>query len=562
MISNWLAATLGRRNIHYGWVMVGVTFLTALISAGTVGAPGVFIIPLQKEFGWSTAEISSALSIRFILFGLMAPFAAALLNRYGLRNVTLLAQLIVVSGLILSLGMTEVWQLVVLWGVVIGLGTGMTALVLGATIATRWFAARRGLVVGILTASVATGQLVFLPLLASLTERYGWRLALGFVCIALCVSALGVLLVMRDRPSDVGLRPFGDEGTEPLPAPPVSHGSITAVALGTLRDASKSRAFWVLFATFFVCGASTNGLVQVHLIPMCLDFGIPQVQAAGLLAAMGIFDFFGTIMSGLAVGPLRQPLPLVLVLRPARALTDLPPLQRFLVLWALDLRDVLRARLDRNRAAHGAPHRAEIRTRARQSGVRLDLCRPPARRGHRRLRRRVFADGVSELSSRLLHRRRTLRVRLLDRADALETTEAKAASRDGLVPDRGGDAEDRSLDVEIARAAAVIWTPALQRTVKATLRCVRGARLRINFFHSERMASQNARLLRTHGFAFSRLISPELCSILRTLSQKRAQGRPGAGWHPQSRVRTRRARGGPQVTPSNRPSLREWFYGL
>ena len=298
MISNWLAARLSRRNIHYGWVMVGVTFLTALISAGTVGAPGVFIVPLQHEFGWSTAQISSALSIRFILFGLMAPFAAALLNRYGLRNVTLAAQLIVVSALVLSLGMTQVWQLVLLWGVVIGIGTGMTALVLGATIATRWFAARRGLVVGIMTASVATGQLVFLPLLASLTERYGWRLALGFVCIALGVSAVAVLLAMRDRPSDVGLRPFGDEGTEPLPAPPVSHGSITGVALGTLRDASKSRAFWILFATFFVCGASTNGLVQVHLIPMCLDFGIPQVQAASLLAAMGIFDFFGTIMSG------------------------------------------------------------------------------------------------------------------------------------------------------------------------------------------------------------------------------------------------------------------------
>jgi MFS family permease len=298
MISNWLAAALSRRNIHYGWVMVGVTFLAALISAGTVGAPGVFIVPLQKEFGWSTAQISSALSVRFILFGLMAPFAAALLNRYGLRNVTLAAQLIVVSALVLSLGMTEIWQLIALWGVVIGIGTGMTALVLGATIATRWFSARRGLVVGIMTASVATGQLVFLPLLASLTERYGWRLALGFVCIMLGISALAVLLAMRDRPSDVGLRPFGDEGTEPLPVPPVSHGSITAVALGTLRDASKSRAFWILFATFFVCGASTNGLVQVHLIPMCLDFGIPQVQAASLLAAMGIFDFFGTIMSG------------------------------------------------------------------------------------------------------------------------------------------------------------------------------------------------------------------------------------------------------------------------
>ena len=298
MISNWLSAALARHNIHYGWVMVGVTFFTALISAGTVGAPGVFIVPLQHEFGWTTAEISSALSIRFILFGLMAPFAAALLNRYGLRNVTLAAQLIVVSALLASLAMTKVWHLMLLWGVVIGIGTGMTALVLGATIAARWFSARRGLVVGILTASVATGQLVFLPLLASLTERYGWRVALGLVCVMLCVSAFAILMIMRDRPSDVGLRPFGDEGTAPLPVPPPSNAPILAVALGTLRDSSKSSVFWILFATFFVCGASTNGLVQVHLIPMCLDFGIPQVQAAGLLAAMGIFDFFGTIASG------------------------------------------------------------------------------------------------------------------------------------------------------------------------------------------------------------------------------------------------------------------------
>src|SRR6201982_505314 len=240
MISNWLSATLARRNIHYGWGMVGVTFLAALISAGTVGAPGVFIIPLQREFGWTTAEISSALSIRFILFGLMAPFAAALLNRYGLRNVTLVAQLIVVSALVASLAMTKVWQLMLLWGVVIGIGTGMTALVLGATIAARWFAARRGLVVGILTASVATGQLVFLPLLASLTERLGWRSALALICIMLGVAAFAVLLIMRDRPSDVGLRPFGDGGTEPIAAPPPNNAPIMAAALGTLRDASKS----------------------------------------------------------------------------------------------------------------------------------------------------------------------------------------------------------------------------------------------------------------------------------------------------------------------------------
>src|SRR5262245_13430929 len=250
MISNWLSAALARRNIHYGWVMVGLTFLAALISAGTVGAPGVFIVPLQKEFGWTTAEISSALSIRFILFGLMAPFAAALLNRYGLRNVTLTAQLIVVSALVASLAMTKVWHLMLLWRVVIGIGTGMTALVLGAPIAARWFAARRGLVVGIMTASVATGQLVFLPLLASLTERFGWRAALALICVMLGVSAFLVLMIMRDRPGDVGLRPFGDTGSEPLAVPPSNKAPIMVAALGTLRDASRSPVFWILFATF------------------------------------------------------------------------------------------------------------------------------------------------------------------------------------------------------------------------------------------------------------------------------------------------------------------------
>jgi MFS family permease len=298
MISEWLSKTLARSNIHYGWAMVGVTFLTALISAGAVGAPGVFIVPLQNEFGWTTAEISSALSIRLVLFGLMAPFAAALLNRFGLRNVTLSALLTVATALVISLAMTKVWQLMLLWGVVVGIGTGMTALVLGATVSARWFAARRGLVVGILTASAATGQLVFLPLLAALTDRMGWRVALGLMCVMLGVAALAVLLVMRDRPGDVGLRPFGDTGSEPLPEVSPNTAPIMAAALGALRDAAKTRVFWILFATFFICGASTNGLIQVHLIPMCLDFGIPQVQAASLLAAMGVFDFVGTIGSG------------------------------------------------------------------------------------------------------------------------------------------------------------------------------------------------------------------------------------------------------------------------
>src|SRR3979411_3474791 len=200
MISNWLSAALARRNIHYGWVVGSGACLTALTPAGTVGAPGVFIVPLQHEFGWTTAEISSALSIRFVLFGLVAPFAAALLDRCGLRNVTLSALLIVASALVASLAMTKVWQLMLLWGVVIGIGTGMPALVLGARVSARWFVARRGLVVGILTASVATGQLAFLPLLATLTDHYGWRVALGLGCIMLGGGGFAGRLIMRAPP--------------------------------------------------------------------------------------------------------------------------------------------------------------------------------------------------------------------------------------------------------------------------------------------------------------------------------------------------------------------------
>lgn len=298
MMSSRLAAALARRRVHYGWMIAGVTFLTMLVTAGAVGAPGVLILPLQKEFGWQNAEISSALGIRFLLFGLMAPFAAALINRFGMRRIALSALLLIAAGLLLSLAMTRVWQLVLLWGVVIGLGTGLTALVLGVTVATRWFSTRRGLVTGLLTASSATGQLLFLPLLASVSERLGWRPAVAMVCGALALTAFAVLAFMRDRPADVGQQPFGQAAGDDaanvaatIPAAPISPWH-------ALREASRTGVFWVLFGTFFICGASTNGLIQTHFIPLCADFGLPVVSAASVLAAMGMFDIVGTIGSG------------------------------------------------------------------------------------------------------------------------------------------------------------------------------------------------------------------------------------------------------------------------
>ncbi|MGP0089134.1 MAG: MFS transporter [Xanthobacteraceae bacterium] len=299
MLSSRIVAVLSRKNVHYGWAVAAVTFLAMLVVAGAVGAPGVLLLPLQREFGWATSEISSALAVRLLLFGLLGPFAAALINRFGVRRMTLTSLAFICGGLLLSLAMTKVWQLILLWGIVVGIGTGLTALVLGATIATRWFSRRRGLVIGLLTASSATGQLVFMPLLATLADRVGWRLAIVMLCSLLGVAALAVLALLRDRPSDVGLRPYGETEEEAKSAGPyVPARSVAFAAIDALREAARTRVFWVLFLTFFICGASTNGLIQVHLIPLCFDYGVPEVRAAGLLAMTGVFDFIGTVASG------------------------------------------------------------------------------------------------------------------------------------------------------------------------------------------------------------------------------------------------------------------------
>ena len=231
-------------------------------------------------------------------FGLIAPFAAALINRFGVRAVVVAAIGMVSTGVLASLAMTQLWQLVALWGVLIGLGTGMVALVLGATVAARWFHHRRGLVVGMLTASTATGQLVFLPLLAKLTEDYGWRVALVFVVVMLLLAGSSRCSSCATALTTSGSRRSARRALEPPPAESHAFGAMLASPLRALYEARASRTFWVLFATFFVCGLSTNGLIQTHWISLCGDYGVAPVAAAGALAAIGAFDFVGTILSG------------------------------------------------------------------------------------------------------------------------------------------------------------------------------------------------------------------------------------------------------------------------
>ncbi|MEP7105763.1 MAG: MFS transporter [Chloroflexota bacterium] len=286
---------LAHGRVHYAWVVAGVTFLALLGAAGFRSTPGVLIVPLEQEFGWSAATISFAVSINLVLFGLIGPFAAALMDRIGVRAVMLGALVMIAGGSALTTLMREPWELYLLWGVVVGLGAGAMASVLGATVANRWFVKRRGAVLGVMTAAGATGQLIFLPSLAALAVDFGWRYAaLMVTCGALLVVPV-VALLMRSRPADIGIHAYG--ATEADDAPAVT-GSPIVNAFKGLALGARRRDFWFLAGSFFICGASTNGLIGTHLIPASIDHGMAEVTAASLLAVIGVFDIAGTMLSG------------------------------------------------------------------------------------------------------------------------------------------------------------------------------------------------------------------------------------------------------------------------
>lgn len=295
MFAPALASLLARRGIHYGWVMAALTFVVMLSTSAALGVPGVMLLPLRTEFGWPVATISGALALRLLLFGGMAPFAAAILLRYGYRGTVVTAIVLISIGLTTATLVTETWMLWATWGLVLGIGSGLTAMVLGATVSNRWFTERRGLVMGLLGASSATGQLAVLPIAAWLAEHIGWRLAVLPAVIACLLAGLLALLFGSNEPAELGIAPYGQSGGA-VPARRVPNP--VAASFSTLRTASRVPLFWILAGTFFICGLSTNGLIQTHFIPLCHDFGIGEVQAASILAVMGAFDFIGTIASG------------------------------------------------------------------------------------------------------------------------------------------------------------------------------------------------------------------------------------------------------------------------
>ncbi len=287
-----------RPRLHYAWIAAGVTFFTLLAAAGARATPGVILLPLGNEFQWSRATVSSIVSINIFLYGLIGPFAAALYQRFGLRRTMMAAMALLTMGYGLSTMATQYWQFVVLWGFVVGAGSGLAATVLGAAVANRWFTEKRGLVMGLLTASTATGQLIFLPALASaVTANNNWRAAPWIVAGATLLAIPVIWWLMRDDPRDVGQRPYGETGPV-REAAAVSTGNPAKRAMAVLFEAVRVRDFWLLAGSFFVCGASTNGLIGTHMVAAAFDCGIPEVRAASLLAMMGLFDLVGTTASG------------------------------------------------------------------------------------------------------------------------------------------------------------------------------------------------------------------------------------------------------------------------
>ncbi|SHM92133.1 MFS transporter [Rhizobacter sp. OV335] len=298
MLSQRISTSLGRRGIHYAWVIAAVTFFAMLTTSAALGLPGAMMQPLSKEFGWTTDQLSSVFAVRFALFGLLGPFAAIFIARFGLPRIMVAAASLIAVAMVLATGITQLWQLFLLWGLMLGCGTGLTALVLGAMVANRWFTANRGLVVGMFAASTATGQLIFLPLAAWIIEHHGWRYAVIPIFIACVIVAALVTFFMRNHPSELGLLSLGEpEGTAVPPVPAAAPLNFLG-PFKVLREASRNRTFWILAASFFICGLSTNGLLQTHFISLCSDNGLSAVPAASVLSMMGAFDLVGTTLSG------------------------------------------------------------------------------------------------------------------------------------------------------------------------------------------------------------------------------------------------------------------------
>ena len=357
MLANRLAKYAALRGIYYCWVMAALAFFYVLFSSSALGITAVLIKPMSDQLGLTIGELSASQGLRFALFGLAAPFAGGLMLRYGPRRMVALSGVLSLLGLLLTSTMTTRFQLWLGFGALLGLAPGLTALQLSAVISSRWFTTHRGLVVGVLNGAIATGTLLFMPLGAWISEQWGWRAALVPSSIGLFVMMVLFVLLTKDRPQELGLAPLGEASMPPVPPRPTAN--FVLLSLKALRLGSEQLVFWVLAATFFICGLSSYGLTQTHFVPYCGDLGFPLVTSASLLAMIGVCDLIGTIGSGW--------------------LSDRYDNRWLLAIYDDRLYPGLWTGFHRNGASYGAVDRRGLRARNGTSGVWLDFCCTPAR---------------------------------------------------------------------------------------------------------------------------------------------------------------------------------------
>ncbi|OCS89162.1 MFS transporter [Caryophanon latum] len=281
---------------HYSWTILIVTFFAIIVAGIIRSSSGVFIIPFENTFGWSRASISFAFAISLFLYGFFGPFMAAFVEKYGLTRMMLYSMGLLTLSLAATFIMQHEWQLVIIWGVMMGTGSSLFLTVLSTQVANRWFVKRRGLAVGILTAATATGQLILLPVLAALVDRYSWYHAIVLIFVLSILMIVLIALFMRNYPANVGIAPYGSDTIEEVK--PTTIGNPFVFALSALKEGLRAKEFWLLGGSFFICGLSTSGLIGTHFISYCMSFGIPVVTAAAMLSFMGVFDLIGTTLSG------------------------------------------------------------------------------------------------------------------------------------------------------------------------------------------------------------------------------------------------------------------------
>ena len=280
----------------YGWVVVATTFTASLMAAGIRAAPQTFVRPLEADFGWSRGAINAAISINLVLYGAIGPFAGRFQDRRGPRLVMLVALVLLAVGAGATAFINELWQFLLVWGLIVGTGAGGISSVLAASVAHRWFVRHRGVVLGLLNAAGSTGQLIFIPVVLGMIVAWGWRTAAMTLSGVAVVAFLLVLWLMRNDPAEVGDEALGE--SEAAAAAAAKPGGVAPVTTTAVRDAIRTRTFWLLAGGYAICGGTSNGLIGANMIPHALDIGITPQVASLTVGIMAGLNFVGTMGAG------------------------------------------------------------------------------------------------------------------------------------------------------------------------------------------------------------------------------------------------------------------------